>query len=142
MQLVGRHVDVTVNNPIEAFTHWRSGALRPLCVFDGKRLAAGEQAGEAQSWASVPTCKEAGLDVEYLMLRGVFLPPGVTAAQTEFYTDLLRRVRETPEWQDLIRNGAFNTTVLTGEPLKAWLTEEEARHKVLMQEAGFLAAAQ
>ena len=142
VQLVGKHVDATVNNPIEAMTHWRSGALRPLCVFDRQRLATGERASEAQSWSDVPTCKEAGLDVEYLMLRGVFLPPGVTAAQTEFYTDLLRRVRETPEWQDLIRNGAFNTTVLTGEPLKAWLTEEEARHKVLMQEAGFLAAAQ
>ena len=39
MQLVGGHVDATVNNPIEAVTHWRSGTLRPLCVFDGKRLA-------------------------------------------------------------------------------------------------------
>ena len=34
VQLVGKHVDATVNNPIEAMTHWRSGALRPLCVFD------------------------------------------------------------------------------------------------------------
>ena len=74
--------------------------------------------------------------------RGIFLPPGVTPAQTEFYTDLLRRVRETPEWLDLIRNGAFNTTALTGDALKVWLTDEEARHKTLMQEAGFLAAAQ
>ena len=40
MQLVGGHVDATVNNPIEAVTHWRSGTLRPLCVFDGKRLPA------------------------------------------------------------------------------------------------------
>ena len=139
VQLVGRHVDVTVNNPIEAVTHWRSGALRPLCVFDGKRLAGDERAGEAQSWGSIPTCKEAGLDVEYLMLRGIFMPPGVTADQTAYYVELLRKVRETPEWQDLLRNGAFNTTTMTGEPLRAWLTEEEARHKALMQEAGFLA---
>ena len=34
VQLVGKHVDSTVNNPIEAVAHWRSGALRPLCVFD------------------------------------------------------------------------------------------------------------
>ena len=35
VQLVGKHVDSTVNNPIEAVAHWRAGALRPLCVFDG-----------------------------------------------------------------------------------------------------------
>src|SRR4029078_9965231 len=34
VQLVGKHVDSTVNNPIEAVAHWRGGSLRPLCVFD------------------------------------------------------------------------------------------------------------
>ena len=37
-QLVGKHVDSTVNNPIEAVAQWRGGKLRPLCVFDDKRL--------------------------------------------------------------------------------------------------------
>ena len=36
VQLVGNHVDSTVNNPIEAVAQWRGGKLRPLCVFDGK----------------------------------------------------------------------------------------------------------
>ena len=34
VQLVGNHVDSTVNNPIEAVAQWRGGKLRPLCVFD------------------------------------------------------------------------------------------------------------
>ena len=34
VQLVGNHVDATVNNPIEAVAQWRGGKLRPLCVFD------------------------------------------------------------------------------------------------------------
>ena len=38
VQLVGKHVDSTVNNPIEAVAQWRAGKLRPLCVFDGKPL--------------------------------------------------------------------------------------------------------
>src|ERR671922_3051133 len=37
-QLVGGHVDSTVNNPIEAVSQWRGGNLRPLCVFELKRL--------------------------------------------------------------------------------------------------------
>ena len=38
VQLVGNHVNSTVNNPIEAVAQWRGGKLRPLCVFDGKPL--------------------------------------------------------------------------------------------------------
>ena len=38
VQLVGNHVDSTVNNPIEAVSHWRGGKLRPLCVFDGQPM--------------------------------------------------------------------------------------------------------
>ena len=36
-QLVGKHVNSTVNNPIEAVSQWKAGALRPLCIFDAKR---------------------------------------------------------------------------------------------------------
>src|SRR5262245_21053139 len=37
--LAAGDVDLTVNNPIEAAKHWREGKVRPLCVFDGARLA-------------------------------------------------------------------------------------------------------
>ena len=37
VQLVGKHVNSTVNNPIEAVSQWKAGALRPLCMFDAKR---------------------------------------------------------------------------------------------------------
>ncbi|MEP7207387.1 MAG: tripartite tricarboxylate transporter substrate-binding protein, partial [Casimicrobiaceae bacterium] len=30
VQLVGKHIDSSVNNPIEAVAQWRAGALRPL----------------------------------------------------------------------------------------------------------------
>ncbi|WPB84794.1 Bug family tripartite tricarboxylate transporter substrate binding protein [Sediminicoccus rosea] len=138
-QLVGGHIQATVNNPIEAVTHWRAGTLRPLCVFDTRRLPGEGRITDTMGWQDIPTCKEAGLDVEYLMLRGVFAAPGITAPQVAFYTELLNRVTQTPEWRDLMANGAFNTTTMTGAPFVEWLTREEARHRSLMQEAGFLA---
>jgi tripartite-type tricarboxylate transporter receptor subunit TctC len=139
VQLVGKHIDSTVNNPIEAVGQWKSGALRPLCVFDSKRLPYEEKMTATQAWSDVPTCKESGIDVEYLMLRGIFMPPGVTPAQTAFYVDLLNKVRATPEWKELMQSGAFNQTSLAGEEFKAWLAQEEERHRTLMKEAGFLA---
>src|SRR5438132_11496160 len=38
VQLVGKHIDSTVNNPIEAVAQWRANTVRPLCVFDSKPL--------------------------------------------------------------------------------------------------------
>ena len=139
VQLVGKHVDSTVNNPIEAVAQWRAGALRPLCVFDGKRMPYKTKITKTMSWYDIPTCKEAGLDVEYLMLRGIFMPGGVTADQVQFYVDLLKKVRDTAEWKAFLEQGAFNQTTLNGKEYEDWVAREEARHIMLMKEAGFLA---
>ncbi len=139
VQLVGNHVDATVNNPIEAVAHWRAGKLSPLCVFDSKKLDYHDKIAGDLSWNSIPTCKSAGLDVEYLMLRGFFMPPGVTPEQVNFYVDLFKKVRETPEWKDLMKNGAFNQTFMTGADYVKWVENEEKRHEELMKAAGFLA---
>ncbi len=138
VQLVGRHVDSTVNNPIEAVAQWRGSKLRPLCVFDGKRLAYNDKIAD-KSWADIPTCKENGLDVEYLMLRGIFMAPGVTPEQTAYYVELMKKVRATAEWKKFMDEGAFNQTFMEGAEFARWIANEEIRHRLLMQEAGFIA---
>ncbi|HEY8358620.1 MAG TPA: tripartite tricarboxylate transporter substrate-binding protein [Ramlibacter sp.] len=139
VQLVGKHVDSSVNNPIEAVAQWRGGQLRPLCVFDEKRMPYPTKITATQSWADVPTCKEAGVPTTYTMLRGIFMPAGVTKDQTDFYVNLLKKVRETPEWKDYMEKGAFNQTAMDGENFSKWLGSAEQQHRVLMKEAGFIA---
>ena len=140
VQLVGNHVDSTVNNPNEAVSHWRGGKLRPLCVFDGKEMPYKDVIAGDLSWSSIPTCKSAGLNMEYLMLRGIFMSPGATKEQVDFYIDLFKKVRATPEWQDLMKNGAFNQTFMTGDEYVKWVAAAEKTHMDLMKDAGFLAA--
>jgi putative tricarboxylic transport membrane protein len=89
VQLANGRVDSTVNNPIEAVAQWRSGQLRPLCVFDEKTLPVAEKIADNKAWSDIPTCKSQGLDVQYLMLRGIFMPPGVTQEQVDYYVDVL-----------------------------------------------------
>ena len=140
VQLVGNHIDSSVNNPIEAVAQWRAGKLKPLCVFDGKPLAYHDKIAGDLAWDSVPTCKSAGIDVEYLMLRGFFMPPGVTQEQVDFYIDLFKKVRETPEWKKLMSDGAFNQSFMIGKEYANWVANEEKRHEELMKAAGFMAA--
>ena len=139
VQLVGKHVDSSVNNPIEAVAQWRAGKLRPLCVFDPKRMPYKAKVTNTQSWADIPTCKEQGLEVDYLMLRGIFMAGGVTPDQVQYYVDLLKKVRETPDWKDFMEKGAFNQTALNGKEYADWVAKEEARHVLLMKGAGFIA---
>ena len=140
VQLVGNHVDSTVNNPIEAVAQWRGGKLRPLCVFDAQPMGYDEQIVDGKSWKDIPTCKSQGLDMEYLMLRGIFMSPRATKDQVEYYVDLFKKVRATPDWQDFMKSGAFNTTFLTGADYAKWVEVEEKRHEALMKDAGFLAS--
>jgi putative tricarboxylic transport membrane protein len=139
VQLVGNHIDSTVNNPIEAVAQWRAGQLRPLCVFDDKRMPYKAKVTDKEAWGDIPTCKESGVPTDYVMLRGIFMAPGVTAEQTAFYVDLLKKVRETPDWKDFMEKGAFNTTSMSGAEFRGWLEKAEAMHEQLMTEAGFMA---
>jgi putative tricarboxylic transport membrane protein len=139
VQLVGNHVDFTVNNPIEAVAHWRSGKLKALCVFDANRMPYKEKVTSTMSWYDVPPCKDQGLPVEYIMLRGIFMAGGVKPDEVQYYVDLLKKVQQTPEWKDLMQKGAFNQTSLEGKEYADWVAKEEARHVGLMKAAGFMA---
>ncbi len=137
--LVGNHVNSTVNNPIEQVSFWKAGQTRALCVFDSKRIALTEKVTDTMAWSDIPTCQEAGLNIEYTMLRGIFMPAGVEQAAVDFYIDLFSKVRETPEWKEFMAKGAFNQSFMTGDEFKAWLAKAAANHKDLMTKAGFIA---
>jgi tripartite-type tricarboxylate transporter receptor subunit TctC len=139
VQLVGKHIDSTVNNPIEAESHWRAGKLRPLCVMDKDKLPYTAKLTATQSWADIPTCAASGVPAEYLMLRGIFMAPGVKPEQVQYYLDLFKKVRALPEWKEFMDKGAFKQTALTGKEFFDWLGRNEQMHRELMKEAGFIA---
>lgn len=141
-QLVGKHTDANVNNPSENIAQWRAGQVRALCVFAAQRMAFKEKVTGDQAWSDIPTCKEAGVDVEYQMLRAFFLPAGTTAEQSAFYADLLKKVTATPEWQAYLSKQALKETFLTGGDFVKFLEKDEAFHNKLMNEAGFAAKKQ
>jgi putative tricarboxylic transport membrane protein len=131
INLVGKHVDATVNNPNEAVGHWKSGRLRPLGIFDAERL-------NLPDWKEIPTMKEQGYDIEYLMLRGLFGTPGMPKEAQEWYVHLLKKVTETPEWQEFTEKGGLKQAFLSGPDFVTWLESTEALHKDLMAKGGLL----
>jgi tripartite-type tricarboxylate transporter receptor subunit TctC len=135
-QLVGNHITSSVNNPIEQVSHWQAGETKPLCVFAEQRLSV---EGTDIKWGDIPTCEEAGLDIHYQMLRGIFMPAGVDQEVVDYYVDLFKKVRETQEWKDFVAKGAFSNTFMSGDDYKNWVAQAATTHKDLMTNAGFLA---
>jgi len=130
--LVGKHIDSTVNNPIECVSHWRAGRVRPLAVFDTARIP-------DPAWKDIPTVKEAlGTDIHYQMLRGIFGPPGMPKEAVEWYVDLLRKVYETPDFKKYLQDGALKPAFITGAEYAKWVEENEKLHKDLMAKGGLL----
>jgi putative tricarboxylic transport membrane protein len=132
VNLVGNHVDSTVNNPIECASHWKAGRVRPLAVFDTARIPVNE-------WKDVATLKDAtGVDIHYLMLRGIFGAPAMPKEAADWYMGMLKKVTETSEWKKYMDEGALKPAFATGAEYTKWLGEAEALHKELMTKGGLL----
>jgi len=138
-QLVGKHTDSNVNNPSENVAQWRAGQVNALCVFSDERMTYTAKVTKDQSWADIPTCKEAGYDVQYQMLRAFFLPPETTAEQAAYYAGLLKKISDTQEWKDYLAKQALKGDYRTGQDFVKFLEQDEAKHKTLMDEAGLAA---
>ncbi len=132
VELVGKHTNSTVNNPSEAVSHWKAGRLRPLAVIDHERIA-------LPDWDKIPTMKEAtGVDLSYLMLRGMFAAPGIKKEQQDFYVDLFRKVTETPEWKKYIADNGLKAAFATGPDFTNWVGEQDEKHKELLKTGGLI----
>src|SRR3989442_9245994 len=132
VNLVGQHVDSTVNNPIECVSHWKAGRVRPLAVFDAGRIPEPE-------WKDIPTVKEAlGSDIQYLMLRGIFGAPGMHKNAVDWYAGFLKKVYETPDFQEYMKQGALKPAFATGGEYGKWLEENDKLHRDLMAKGGLL----
>jgi len=132
VNLVGKHVDSTVNNPSEAVSHWKAGRLRPLATIDHERI-------HLPDWDKVPTMKEAsGFDISYLMLRGIFGAPGISKEAQGWLITLFKKVTETPEFKKYLSDFALKPAFLTGPEYVKWLEDTENLHKDLMKKGGML----
>lgn len=129
--LVGKQVEFTVNNPLEAVGHWEGGRVRPLAVFSRQRVS-------APQWKNIPTVRESGTPIEYQMLRGIFGPPNMPTEAAIYYQTMFRQLLETPEMKDFIERGGFDKAYLAGGDFVRWLEGKDSQVRDLMTKAGWI----
>ena len=126
--LVGKHIDSTVNNPAEQNEFYRAGDTKPIVQFTAERLV---------SYPDIPTAKELGHDIEYYMQRSINGPPGMSAEAQAWYINLFETLFNSDEWQKFcVEDGLACEEWMAGDDLAAFHQAEIAKHKELIEAVG------
>jgi tripartite-type tricarboxylate transporter receptor subunit TctC len=91
--LLGGHVDLTAGGPAAITPHVKAGKLRPLASWGPKRH---------EGFPDVPTFKELGYDIEYLIWAGLFAPKGTPEPVMKVLRDAARKAVEDPEFKTMM----------------------------------------
>ena len=125
--LVGGHIDSSVNNPSEALGFYQAGELRPIAAFTPDRISA---------FPDTPTMGELGHDLVYWMQRSFVAPKDMAPEAVAYYTQMFENLSESEEWQTYTAEKALMADFLTGEELQAYFLEERAKHAELLDSMG------
>ncbi|MEJ6402951.1 tripartite tricarboxylate transporter substrate binding protein [Yoonia sp. 2307UL14-13] len=125
--LVGGHIDSSVNNPSEALGFYQAGDLRPIAAFTPERIAA---------FPDTPTMGELGHDLVYWMQRSFVAPKDMDPAAVAYYTAMFEQLSQSEEWQTYTAEKALMADFLTGEELQAYFLEEREKHADLLNTMG------
>ncbi|WP_299788277.1 tripartite tricarboxylate transporter substrate binding protein [uncultured Marivita sp.] len=121
--LVGGHIDSTVNNPSEQMGFFKAGKSRPIAAFTTERIDA---------FPDVPTARELGHDIVYSMQRSFVGPKDMPAEAVAYYTEMFSKLNELPEWQAYTEDEALDRDFLTGDALQAYFLEEREKHAAIL----------
>jgi putative tricarboxylic transport membrane protein len=100
----------------EAIGLANKGEVKILAVTSKERL------GQAPD---VPTVKELGYDVTFANWRGFFGIPGLSKEKAESYSSLLKKMYDTPEWEEIRTQRGWQNLYLSGDEFYSFLEEQE-----------------
>ena len=126
--LVGKHVEATVNNPSEALAHFPE-KVKMLATFATKRHT---------QFPNLPTMKEAGYDINYQMLRAVFGTPNMPKEAVAYHAGVLKMVFDLPEFQKFLDENVLDPVYMGPEELGKWIVGQHELHEDIITKAGWV----
>jgi len=128
--LLGGHIQVFPGDATEVRGQLEANEIRLLAVLAPTRLPG--------AFANVPTAREQGIDADWTIVRGFYVPPGVPQAAYDYWVDALRRLHAHPGWP-AIRDAAglfeFN---MVGAEFDALAKRRTAEYRALAREVGVI----
>ena len=128
-EVVGGHVNSSVNNPSEMAGFWDAGKSRPLASFTPRGKLTGK-------FGNIPTFEELGYGKEmvYYMQRSIIAPADISADVQAYYVDVFKKVYESKEWQDYMSTKGLIPGWMTGQELTDYFLAERDVHAQLLKD--------
>ncbi len=127
--LLGGHTDAATIDVAEASAQLEAGKIRCLGLLSDKR---------SSKFKDVPTTFEQGVKVSFPIWRGLYMPPGAPPEAVAFWSDAVKKMVATPEWNAEREKLGWEPVVRLGDEFKRFVKEEHARYRTLLRELGFL----
>jgi putative tricarboxylic transport membrane protein len=129
--VLGGHADVQITSVSTSVPHVTAGKMRAIAVSSSRRLGG--------VMASVPTWEELGY-VSSGSWKGVFAPPGITAAQVGFWEEVMQRTAQSDEIVRYAEKNLWLVEFKGSAETRKWLDQESAALKSIMTELGLVQA--
>lgn len=113
----------------EAIGLANQGEVKILAVTSAERL---------EQTPDIATVKELGYDVTFANWRGFFGVPGLAADKADAYRALLKKMYDTPEWEEIRKQRGWQNLYQPGDEFYKFLEEQENAIGSIMRELGFL----
>lgn len=126
--LLGGHTDVATIDIAEAGAQLEAGKIRCLGLLSDRR---------STKYKDLPTTHDQGVKVTFPIWRGVYMAPGASPEAVRFWTDTLRKMLASPEWNAERERLGWEATYRFGDEFKAFVVDEQARYQALLKELGF-----
>jgi putative tricarboxylic transport membrane protein len=130
-QVLGGHIDLFSTGLSEVQALIESGDLRALAQSSDHRVGEGVM-------AEIPTCIEQGINETFVNWRGLFGAPEMPDYAVEFWQETLKKMSETPQWQEACKTNGWDNVYLNAEEFTAYLEKVNEQYKTILDEIGML----
>lgn len=131
VQAMGGHIDVSVSPLAQVLPHLESGKMRVLGVSAPKR--------KPGVLSSVPTWPELGYKQgTYETWRAMIAPKDITAAQTAYWEDVLRKVMQSDDFKKVAEKNQWDIDFKGAAEARKLMEDEYAATKSVMTYLGLI----
>ncbi len=128
--LLGGFIQVFAGDASELRAQVQSGSVRVLGMMSPRRLPA--------PYANVPTLRELGYNVDWVVWRGFYVPKNMPTPAFEFWQQALRKVERSPEWARVREQNSLGQFFMTGAEFQVFIDRQVNQFRNLSRELGII----
>lgn len=128
--LLGGFIQIFAGDASEVRGQLEAGTVRVLAVLAPRRLPA--------PYANVPTAKETGYNVEWVVWRGFYVPKNMPADAYDYWLGTLRQVEKSESWAKIREQNSLGQFFMIGAQFQVYIDRQVNDFRNLSKELGLI----